>query len=285
MAPEVYEDERMTPLVGSGIGHAYFGKNIPIVRDIYISTCTLTIRSASGAGIWNLGASTPTSLASANCTIRDIAGVLSPMIGSSCPSNRIGSLALSLSLSGIISADCKSIAVSSIVISPGSYLFIFADDPAVFGIEPSSSGLFDVVILSQTAAISRCELLRAVSGVFMHIGNLSIPAKDSWNLCISAIFSNGSQCLDIVTSQAQSLIVSVPDLQNYSIHASSLDSERFGLLETCEGSLLLEVESNYSSISGHDCLVRRLVRFQKRVQTVQFRGLLWHAPMQINRAG
>jgi hypothetical protein len=201
------------------------------------------------------------------------------MIGSSHPSNRVGSLALSLSLSRIISAEYKSIAVSSIVISPGSYLFIFADDPPVFGIEPSSSGLFDVVILSHTAAISRCELLKAVSGGFMHIGNLSIPAKDSWNLCISAIFSNGSQCLDIVTSPAQSLIVSVPDLQNYSIHASSLDPERFGLLETFEGSLLFEVESNYSFISRPDSPARRPVRCQQRVQIVHFRVLLWHAPM------
>jgi hypothetical protein len=133
---------------------------------------------------------------------------------------------------------------SSIVISNASLMFITPRN-RLFGVSPSNSNLFKLVILYESLTNQPQESLWKLNATFLQIGNLTIPQSNDWIFCVSDVGHN--DCFPMRSSVVKSLIVSVPSVGNYSIRA--FNNATSGFLETEEGVSILSVALNYSFFS------------------------------------
>jgi hypothetical protein len=271
---------------GSGIGSGYGEDGNSTITNLTILNGTINASSSSyGSGIGSAygysGNSTITNLTILNGRINASGSSLGSGIGSGYGSSGNSVVANVMILNGAISANCfsdgsaigtgsgagsdltalvfagtaslvcnlsaerASVNASSILFSHASLVFT-TESNRLFCASPSRFGPFNLVILYGRTTEKNTEPLSGLNGTFLHIGNVSLPNTLIWTFCIAS--SGSDRCFSSQSSSVRSIIVSVPEPDNYSVFLSS-DGMHWRL-ETVEGNSLFEVGSDSSFIAS-----------------------------------
>jgi hypothetical protein len=89
----------------------------------------------------------------------------------------------------------------------------------LFGVSPLREGSLNLTLLYGSVTSNGDEPLSLLNGIFLQIGNVSLPASEpeseSWSFCVSSV--DHEHCIGIVSNEVKSVIVSVPSANNYSM--------------------------------------------------------------------
>jgi hypothetical protein len=91
----------------------------------------------------------------------------------------------------------------------------------VFGRKPLREGYWNLTLIYKSVTSAGSEPLWLLNSTFLQIGNITFPHSGIWNFCISEM--EGENCIDIESTAAKSLLLSVPSEENYSIRALKKD--------------------------------------------------------------
>jgi hypothetical protein len=126
---------------------------------------------------------------------------------------------LSILDSTVRSNGSSTINVSSILISLSSLTFVTSDAP-LFATSPSNNGSFDLVIGYRQETLEGAEHLSSSEAPFLHIGNLSVPDRDSGSLEFYIRRTDFEQCFDDAFGRIRSVIIKGPEQCEYSFPGS-----------------------------------------------------------------
>jgi hypothetical protein len=239
---------------GSGIGSGYGREGNSTVLNLSIMGGNITAtNSGSGAGIGSGGVIDGGHSVVETLSImggRITANGVLVGIGSGYEGGEVRMLTFSGEVVLMCNANSSqfSINASSIVLRNTS-LTIATHRNRVFGTSPSSSGSTRVCILYGNVGSERSEPFLDMDGVFLQIGNVSLPYSGPWTFFISGKYAQDcTECETLrVSGIAMSgITVSLPSEGNYSIRASTNNAS--GFLETADGQSLFSVETQYSFI-------------------------------------